>query len=216
MAYDVIAALSMGLVTDATADDCDYPSPEDVADGVSYANGTLTGTLTCTDTAYGVEGELYHSPARIVAELLISAGFGIDGQDVVGDAPAGSWPIYIGREPDRPDDIIKVSNTVGRSFGDTMVSKIHHENPGIQIMIRARNEERGYLKSRAIATFIDQVNNNLVTITREESGSAEITYSLHAINRESNVFALGFDTPMSKRQLFAVNATCTIRLCCND
>lgn len=155
-------------------------------------------------------GLLEHSPARIVQELLIGAGLATDPERSIN----GAWPAYVGREPDRPDELIRVSNTQGRDFGTTQVDGELQEHQGIQILIRSTSEERGYLKAQRIAVFLDAVKRSLVEITQEEAGTGTSEYILHAITRSSNVMSLGLDAPVGKRHLFTLNAVCAIRLCC--
>ncbi len=155
-------------------------------------------------------GLLYHSPARIVAELLIHAGYGTDPERTIG----GNWPVYVGKEPDEPDEIIKVSFTQGRDFGDTADNE-RQEWHGIQVMVRSLNEEEGFYKIQRIALFLDQVHRTLVDIAQiEEAGTGTTEYVLNGITRTTNVLPLGSESPQSQRQLFTVNAVAVIRLCC--
>lgn len=155
-------------------------------------------------------GFLYHSPARIIAELLIGAGYGTDPERTIG----GAWPIFVGREPDGPDEIIKVSFTQGKDFGDTADNE-RQEWYGIQIMVRANTEEEGFYKIQRIALFLDQVHRTLVDITQIEAvGTGTTEYILNGITRTSNVLPLGTESLQSQRQLFTVNAVAVIRLCC--
>ncbi len=156
-------------------------------------------------------GPLQHSPARIIAELLIAGGFGSDPERSIGSA----WPVYIGREPDRPDQIIKVSNTAGMDDGFTHTEGERQESPGIQIMVRSVIDETGYYLAKRIAGFLDQVQRTLVAIAElEDIGTGTIEYSLSSIMRTSDVLSLGSDTPAGKRQLFTINAVYSVRMCC--
>lgn len=156
-------------------------------------------------------GLIQHSPARIVCEALIAAGHATDPERTVG----GQWPVYDSREPDRPDAIIKVSDTAGIDFGHTQVDGERQEKQGIQIMVRSANKRDGYYKAQRIAVFIDQLARTLVDIAEIDSvGTGTVNYILHAITRTTNVLHLGSDTPQGKRQLFTINAVCDVRECC--
>ncbi len=156
-------------------------------------------------------GFLQHSPARIIAELLIGGGHGTDPER----SPNGIWPIYTGNAPDRPDEIIKVTLTAGMDDGYTNPNKERQEKPGIQILIRSVTEEEGYYKAQTIAIFLDQVQRTLVNIAElEDVGTGTMTYILHSIMRTTNVIAIGSDVPAGKRQLFTINAIVTLRECC--
>lgn len=156
-------------------------------------------------------GFLQHSPARIIAELLISGGHGTDPER----SPSGAWPIYTGNAPDRPDELIKVTLTAGMDDGYTNPNSERQEKPGIQILIRSVTEEEGYYKAQQIAIFLDQTRRTLVHIADiADVGTGTMTYILHSIMRTTNVIALGSDVPAGKRQLFTINAIVTLRECC--
>lgn len=156
-------------------------------------------------------GFLQHSPARIIAELLIGSSHGTDPERT----PSELWPIYTGNAPDRPDNLIKVTLTAGMDDGYTNPNSERQEKPGIQILVRSVNEEKGYYKAQTIAIFLDEVQRTLVHISDiEDVGTGTMTYILHSIMRTSNVIAIGTDVPAGKRQLFTINAIVTLRECC--
>lgn len=156
-------------------------------------------------------GFLQHSPARIIAELIIAGGYGTDPERTVN----GDWPIYTGNAPDRPDSLIKVTLTAGMDDGYTNPNSERQEKPGVQILIRSVTEEEGYYKAQQIAIFLDQTRRRLVHIADiEDIGTGTMSYILHSIMRTTNVIALGSDVPAGKRQLFTINAIVTLRECC--
>lgn len=151
-------------------------------------------------------GALQHSPADVIRQLIIDSTLGTN-PDLT---TLLAWPVYRGRDPDRPDNLIKVSDTQGRIFGSIQTDGELQEHHGIQVMVRSVDYSTGYVKARAIAVMLDGVNEELVAMT---PGTA-FDYIVHGVTRTSDVIALGSDVPQGKRQLFVINATTPIRLCC--
>ena len=146
-----------------------------------------------------MSGPLTHSPADVIQQLLIDLELG------TAVADEGAWPVYASRLPDTPDPAIAAIDTVGKKQGRTMIDGEVQENPGVQILIRAASSTTGWTKARAIAVALDEeVNLDYVTI----DGSVYLVYN---VSRTSGPMALGKDVPNSKRNLFSVNATVTLR-----
>lgn len=168
-----------------------------------------------------MSGPLSHSPSRIIEEYFILEAFGIDPNDWPGsgDIPNGQWPIYAGRMPDRPDDAINVNDTVGRDFGYTQMDSERQEMYGIQVMIRALDQDVGWRKSQNLAMALDRITRYPVVLSSAETGSGTgpgsmgVNYLIHSVFRTTQVIDLGRDTPQGKRQLFTINAIATIRQC---
>jgi hypothetical protein len=171
-------------------------------------------------------GRLEHSPARIIQEFLILYGFGIDPNDWMqsGDIPNGVWPIYEGRCPDRPDDIIQVTGTVGRDFGYTQLDSERQEMYGIQILVRSHKDSYAYLKAQDIAVLgIDRIRRVEFAIGGTEvgsgtgtgtgTGSGGMRYIIHSVFRTSEAKFEGRDTPQGKRVNYSINAIASIRMC---
>lgn len=169
-------------------------------------------------------GLLLHSPARILMELLVDHGYGVD----VDDDENGAWPVFVSRSPDRPDNVIRVFDTAGVSHGDTQPDGERQEDYGFQIMIRAATHEVGYAKALAISVFLDALAREIVHIpelgtgsgtgtgtgTESGTGSAFYEYLIHAVMRTTNVIAAGSDVPQGKRQVFTINGLVSLRMCC--
>jgi hypothetical protein len=54
-----------------------------------------------------MSGSLDHFPADIIRQLLIDLGVGLD-------VTATDWPAFSQKEPDSPDNVITVFDTMGR------------------------------------------------------------------------------------------------------
>ena len=146
-----------------------------------------------------MSGTLTHSPADVVRNLLIGLGFGTTPSD------AGSWPIYVASEPNTPDSVITVFDTVGTDSGREMVLGERQEHHGIQIRIRDAEHADGYTKARVIAVALDE------TIVNNTSNVSSTGYTVYAITRTSDVLAIGKETPTSKRSIFTINALVALR-----
>lgn len=135
-------------------------------------------------------GTLSHSPAKVVRELLILAGFGTD---------AGQWPIKVNGEPDLPDNCLTVYDVAGRDDGYVAFGERQTWH-GIQVRIRSSNPEAGYAKANDIAIYLDTpVIDAQVTI-------ASAVYLVRSFNRTSDVLPLGRDAPNSNRRVFTIDA----------
>jgi hypothetical protein len=81
-----------------------------------------------------------------------------------------------------------------------MVSGEMFSHPGVQVRVRAATHAAGFAKAEAVARALDEdVYDERVTV----DGTA---YLLHSVSRTADVFALGKDTPTSKRSVFTINA----------
>lgn len=143
-------------------------------------------------------GLLHHSQAKIVQELLIANSLGSSPAD------ADPWPVYATKEPDTPDDVITVYNTVGIVGGNHQPDGEYWEENGIQVRVRCALDEVGYLKAKQIVNVLDTV------ILREPITVGGSTYCVHCINRSSDVLSLGTMVG-SNRRLFTINALAFIR-----
>jgi hypothetical protein len=146
-----------------------------------------------------LEGDLLHSPAEIVQQLLIDAGIGTDPDF---DLP---WPVYSTNEPDAPDNCITVTDTTGESVGRTQWDGRDEMHWGVQIRIRAVSHENvGWRKGFAIRTFISQeVSQQWVTLEGTD-------YLINSFAKIGSVLALGKDVTNTKRSLFTINPTVVI------
>lgn len=152
-----------------------------------------------------MSGNLTHSPAQIVRDLLVDLGLGTL------PSASGSWPIYVSNIPDSPDSLITITDTVGISDGRTQFDGQAHEHPGIQVAVRDANHQDGWEKINALRVALSEtIRNNAVSIT-DNVGTGTSVYTVYAITKVGGVIVLGKDTPTSKRNLFTLNATVALR-----
>ncbi len=146
-----------------------------------------------------MSGSLTHSPAQIISQLLIDLTLGTAPVD------SGSWPVFYAGEPDSPDSVITVYDSVGRQDGRIQVDGEQQEHHGFQVRVKATKHTVGYTKARAIAISLDEdVQLNSVTI----SGSVYVVY---AISRTGDVLSLGKNHPTGNFNLFTINAVVALR-----
>jgi len=145
-----------------------------------------------------MSGALDHSPADIVAQLLVDLSLGSD--------PTGSsaWPVFVAREPETPDNCITVFGTASKKQGRTMNDGEVQEQHGIQVSVRSGTYPTGFAKARAIAVALDE-SVRLNTVSLESA-----TYTVYGVSRTSGPLDLGKE-PTTKRNVFTINATVTLR-----
>ena len=139
-----------------------------------------------------MSGSLTHSPAQIVAQLLVDLG--------LGTLPSASltWPVYDVSLPDENDEAMCVHDTQGNIDGRDMNSGTTLEHYGIMIRLRARDHLTGYAKANAVAVALDsQVANDAVTLDSS-------VYNVIALSRKSGPLNNGPE-PGSSRVIFSAN-----------
>jgi hypothetical protein len=152
-------------------------------------------------------GVLTHTPAHVVRQLMVDLALGVTPPGIV-----GQWPIFVRKEPDTPDDVITVYNTVGTDSGRTHFDGEVQEHHGIQVRIRGADEATAEAKTRAIHIALAQVFRVEVVV-----GSS--TYLVQSIAQGSaigltgpaGVNPLGYQPQVSKRSLFTINALVSVR-----
>jgi len=151
-----------------------------------------------------VSGLLSHSPSEIVARLLIAKGQGV----IAGDS--GEWVIAIDNEPDSPDQAITVRMTTPILDGRIQFGGETQTHYGLQIRVRSRTHDAGWLKINSIQNTVDsQVNNTTISIA-DTTGTATSNYTVHSIDIRSGPLFIGYEEGRTKRLLFTLNVTVDI------
>lgn len=143
-------------------------------------------------------GALAHSPADVVRRLLIALGLG-------NDPPAEPWPVYVGGEPTVPEDVITVYDVLGVNHGREMARGERQEHHGVMLRFRGREYRSTFAKARAVAVALDE-DVSLETVAVDSS-----SYRVHCVNRRGDVLALNKESFETKRSLFTINATVSLR-----
>lgn len=146
-----------------------------------------------------MSGSLANSPAEIIKTLFVALGHGTLVESL------STWPIVVAITPDSPDNFITLTNTSGIMEGRFQVSGEMQEQYGIQIKVRASFHPTGWTKINELKQACDVgVYMNNVTI-----GASQ--YIVYAITRKGGVLDLGYDIGSTKRHLFTLNATVSLK-----
>lgn len=141
---------------------------------------------------------LPHSPADVVAQLMVDVGLGTNLED------GGVWPVYVGDMPTSPDNCMMVTDTAGRTQFSQINGELMGPN-GFQLMIRAKDHKTGWAKGdQAQTTFATDVYQRTVTIDNTQ-------YFVHAIVGIGDILPVGKEAPTSKRRLFSLNALVVVK-----
>ncbi len=148
---------------------------------------------------------LAHSPADVVARLLVALGAGSDPEDTDSDTgrPVGAWPVSVAGEADSPDNVITCYDTAARSDGRSMIDGEQWEHHGILIRVRAKDHPTGQAKARAVRKTLDE---GVLDYTITIGGSSYLVHSFSG----TSIMTLGKEVPSSKRSLFTINCLVTI------
>ena len=147
-----------------------------------------------------------HSPADVVAQLLLDAGItGID-----------SGTVSVAFERNDPDDVVTVYDTAGRPNGRVMIDGGNVEHFGITVRVRSRVHATGWRVANVIAQYLaTQVQNTRTTVPAVEDIPAG-AYLVHSFDQTSTILAIGADSPTSKRRAFTINGTVTLTALTTD
>lgn len=145
---------------------------------------------------------LLHSPAEVIAKLLVDLGAGSDPEST----PLSSWPIYVDSEPDGsdiPDEVLTVYDTDGNDDGHGMVDGFAYTHHGLQVRIRARDHSTGAAKALEIRRLLNEaVANDFVVLPNT-------LYYVPAV-KASPVRRLGREIGKSRRHLWTVNGLAVV------
>jgi len=142
-----------------------------------------------------------YSPGDVVRYLLIQLGQGVY------PSPTGRgdvWPVYKDKEAAQPDNLIKVTDTAGQDDGRTMPDGEPVAHFGFQVMVRAVDNPTGWAKANEIRTALAGVTRLVVAVDDQR-------YLVQAVVKIGQVLPLGEEVPVSKRNLFTLNALLSYR-----
>lgn len=183
-------------------------SPALVAgDNVCVATALFDGAPVVADVWGGGGGEevsattvptaTNHSPAQIVQQMLIDAGYG-----TAWDA-GGDWPVYASNNPeDDRDDRITVTDTTGVSAGRVQTG-FETLYDGLQVRVDSTDHPAGFLKADAVRLILTTVMTRTVVVGSDQ-------YLVHNFPRVGSTNYVGKDVPYGKRSVFTLNPTVVI------
>lgn len=139
-----------------------------------------------------------HSPAKIVAELLITLESGTSP-----DFPNDPWPIYVDTEPSDPDNCITLFDTQPQDDGRAMFDGEDFDHLGITVRIRGTDKPTCLAKADAIKnTMAETVYRNTVTLDAA-------SYLVQCVSKFKLV-SVGKDSPKTKRSVYNINCMVSI------
>jgi hypothetical protein len=195
-----------------------YGSYDWTVEGSRVADGTVPMTLepgqyfakvtsetdggtACSNLVFFRVGEpsggLNHSPADIIAQVLVDLGQGTI-------APDQPWPTAVSNEAQGGDRAITTYDTEIVKHSRAHVSGEVVEHFGVQVRVRAETHKVAFAKANLIARVLDE-DVALTTTTIESS-----TYLVYSVSRRSGPLALGKDVPTSSRSVFTINVTVSL------
>lgn len=146
--------------------------------------------------------KLQKSPASIIAAYIIEE-LNVDMTD---PSDKADWPLYISHMPDGSNvktDCGAIYDTTGTQEERSMTGE-WSEHPGIQIRIRSRDYEEGYVKIEDIASALD-------AIAWVDFEIDDLEYRIFNVSRTSPIASLGVEPGTRRRFGFTINFLLTIR-----
>ena len=137
-------------------------------------------------------------PCRVIRQRLIDVGVAVN-------STTAKWSVFAPVEPSSPDDCITVQDTVGTPDVRSAVDMVQEYHPGIQVRVRAVDEEVGKLKAEDVRAALEQIGSNVVTL---ENGNK---YSLLNAAKISDAKFAGREAGKTKRVYFTINCTLAVR-----
>lgn len=149
-----------------------------------------------------MSGTYNHAPAQIAIAFLRLKGVVSDPED------EADWPCYYDLEPDKPDNCVTVFGEEGQLQGRIQISGEVLLRPTFQVRVRCAPHQiaEGYRKAAACARAFDRESRRVYVPMGED------TYLVHSISRMSDVWSLGAEGTASRRRIFVVNASMSLRL----
>jgi hypothetical protein len=139
-----------------------------------------------------------HSPAKVLAEAIISASLGSDVHD------HAEWPVVDEFMPDLPDGIIAVYSTSGLAGTKGMKTGGRSSKPGFEILVRAMENDDAWQKIEAVSNWLSK------TLKRTVVSVEEISYRIESITLVGTTTFIGLETEGKRRPLFSLNGRVTI------
>lgn len=141
---------------------------------------------------------MLHSPADILAQLIVDLGKGTD------PTAGGAWPVFVAGEPTAPDNAITVYDTTPQDDGRSMIDGEMLGHFGFQVRVRGTTHSVAYVKAEAVRVALEE---SVYDRTVHRDGS---TYLVHCVAK-TNFLSIGKDVPTSKRSLFTINGLVSLK-----
>lgn len=147
------------------------------------------------------------SHALLLSPAMIMVAYVIEKLDKMTDPSDGDdWPLYTSHMPDSLD----VKTDCGAIFGTGGVNDPRgmeggvSQHPGVQLRIRSKSHSTGYAKIEDVASTLDGVMNDTITISGKE-------YAIQNVSRASPIVDMGVEPGTKRRFSFTVNYLLTMK-----
>lgn len=160
----------------------------------SSSAGVIDRTTTGTS-------KLQASPASVMAYYIIN-----ELEKMSDPSDGDDWPLYVSHLPDNKNvktDAGAIYDTAGTSDIRSMTGE-NYEHPGVQIRIRSRVYETGFVKIEDIANALD-------TVVQADVEIGDLEYRIYNVSRTSPIASLGVEPGTTRRFHFTINFLLTIR-----
>ena len=148
-------------------------------------------------------GVLTHSPADIIAQVLVDLGLVQPWNESKLPKDQVSWAVSSGKDVDKPDKAVMIKDTQGRDQLRVLWGQ-RSEMQGFQVMVRAPKRSEAFLLAQQIAIALD------TTVTGATPTLDGVQYHVQSVDRSSQVLPLGTERAQSARELFTINAVVTL------
>lgn len=103
-----------------------------------------------------------HGPDEVIGRLLVVRGLGTDpawwGTNTVADRAdaAHDWPVFVGQEPEAPDEVLTVYETTPQVDAKTMPDGQLVVHWGLTVRVRGRTKPAAQVKAAEIARDLNE------------------------------------------------------------
>ncbi len=140
------------------------------------------------------------SPAFVLAQLLIERSL-TDAHD----APCATFPTFVSWMPDTgsiPDNVVVLYDAGGVDDGRLM-DGTNIDHFGVQVAIRAKEFQVGWVKIREIALALEKVKRVTITI-------GDFQYLIHNVSQQAAPIHAGLELGTKRRHLITLNLLLTL------
>lgn len=127
------------------------------------------------------------TPADLVAELVIT-NLGLMTDPALG----GSWPLFVGHEPDSPNNCGTVYDVTGDLEVGLMSGGLAVMHHGVEIKLRGVDTEATWIRLNTIMSNLNTIQNEIVVF-------GGLNYVINALTRVSTIQSLGKESFNTKR-----------------
>lgn len=146
------------------------------------------------------------SPADVIGRLIIDLALGSSPLEDAAEQARADWPVKVSLTPDRPDNVIVVTDTAGRDLGrpHPVGRRVHLY--GVQIKVRSATHARGWGKAQSLYAGLSLS----ADVYDREVVVDGVRYVVHSVQFTGPPLVLGAEQGSSRR-VFTLNALAGVR-----